>query len=535
MHEATRYAWLLGVAGVVFGLGFLGAWFVVGELTPLVTTLAVVSIVGFVAFAALDRAFLAEQASSRAVSHSLGATVILALGIGAAVATYAAATRFEQRWDLTADGRFTLSTQTQSVVRGLDAPITIYGLFRQGTAEAVAFRKLVDGYTALSSELTYEPIDPLTEPTATRQVVRAEGAAEIQRVADEGTVIVTLGSDRRRIEAPFTEQALTDALVSLSTGEERRVCWSDGHGERDPDLTDTVAGYGAVLNRLRDQNYAIEKVRLLTAGIPTTCDLVVVAGPQKDLLPQETEALASWIAGGRPALVLLDATVQGVSTPELAADLGRYGLAVADDVVLENDPNHVGMSPDGEALLVYYGARLSEHRLLDGLPAAVGFAWPRAIVPEPSAEHVTVETLITSSQDAWAESAFDPAAEEAPVRDADEAAGPVPVAVAVEVEQPMGLDASGPTAEGGRLVVFGDADFPDNAHVGLLANGDLFLNAVSWLVGADDEIGERPAAKSELLTVPDAQYLFLVLIAVFVVPGLALAWGAGQAIRRRFS
>ena len=62
------------------------------------------------------------------------------------------------------------------------------------------------------------------------------------------------------------------------------------------------------------------------------------------------------------------------------------------------------------------------------------------------------------------------------------------------------------------MVVIGDSDFANNAFLRLQRNGDLFLNAVSWLAEDEDLISVRPKDSENRgvqMTAADSRMLFL--------------------------
>jgi ABC-type uncharacterized transport system involved in gliding motility auxiliary subunit len=117
--------------------------------------------------------------------------------------------------------------------------------------------------------------------------------------------------------------------------------------------------------------------------------------------------------------------------------------------------------------------------------------------------------------------------------------GPLSVAVAVEAKLgEMGVQpaAAGKKAEEvARLVVFGTSRFADNQELAQFRlNGDLFLNAVGWLVGQEELVSIRSrsvrASRAELT--PDQQ-LQLFYLSVLIVPQLLIASGIAVWWRRR--
>ena len=74
----------------------------------------------------------------------------------------------------------------------------------------------------------------------------------------------------------------------------------------------------------------------------------------------------------------------------------------------------------------------------------------------------------------------------------------------------------------------------ENAYFERQRNGDLFLNAVSWLAEDTDLMAIRPrdpASRRINLTLPEANFLFY--FAVILMPGLAMMSGIGVWWKRR--
>jgi ABC-type uncharacterized transport system involved in gliding motility auxiliary subunit len=85
-----------------------------------------------------------------------------------------------------------------------------------------------------------------------------------------------------------------------------------------------------------------------------------------------------------------------------------------------------------------------------------------------------------------------------------------------------------------RVVVIGDSDFASNQYFGQQRNGDLFLNAVSWLAEDEDLISVRPRSqenRSIQMTRASSSVLFWVTIVL--LPGSALVSGILVWLRRR--
>ena len=105
---------------------------------------------------------------------------------------------------------------------------------------------------------------------------------------------------------------------------------------------------------------------------------------------------------------------------------------------------------------------------------------------------------------------------------------------------PRTLDANNATepaiarAPGGRVLVFGDADFTSNELLGMGSNLDVLQNAIAWMVGEEDQVSIRPneATKSTLM-MNEIQGLLLWLVMLLVLPGLCVSAAIGTWLARR--
>ena len=91
--------------------------------------------------------------------------------------------------------------------------------------------------------------------------------------------------------------------------------------------------------------------------------------------------------------------------------------------------------------------------------------------------------------------------------------GPIPLAYAATKEGPgAGMLSS-------RTVVAGDSDFIAENNINAQGNGDLFLNAMNWLLG-DRESGIIPGKtiNADLLLIRGRDFIRLALICCIIIP-----------------
>src|SRR5688572_11544370 len=138
--------------------------------------------------------------ASRQQKYSAYAGVYLIVILAILVAANFLANRYNKSVDTTANKRFSLSDQTEKVVKGLqqDAKLTYYD--RSDRFQGA--RDLLDRYSSLSPKLKVDYIDVLKKP----QLARAAG------VKTEGTLFVDVAAKHEEAKS-VTEEEVTGALV----------------------------------------------------------------------------------------------------------------------------------------------------------------------------------------------------------------------------------------------------------------------------------------------------------------------------------
>jgi len=502
----------------------------------------------------LDWDPLRRAAASRSVRFEAVAGLLVLLSVALAVGLDVLAARQDRRWDLTAGGRHSVAPQTAQILADLTEPVTVLAFFQEATPDEQSFSDLLDACAQHTDRLQVERLDPYRDAAAARQ----HGIT-----SDYGTVVLLQGERRQRLESAFDEEALANALLRLTSGVEHSLCALTDHAEADPD-DDEPGGWSGAVMKLEGQGYRVEKLSIVArGGVPETCEAVLAVGPKVDLLPEEREAMAAYLAGGGSALYLLEP----LNAPATAADLRRYGLELREDVVLQDseemrqlgfDPSQLRLLPD----------QLGMHPITEKLDSVLYLQLARTVTPQqapPAGLEATA--LLRTTPDAWAETDLAGGGTLEPTEGVD-LTGSVSLAAAVEIRDAAAVGARGhdlapagtppgpveqpaapvedaaaaPVAPGpaptpipgGRLAVFGDAGFATNQHLLEGLNQDLLLNAVAWLVGEQDQISIRPNDQGRgLLDYDLLQALVMWFVCLFGAPGLALAAALFTWLRRR--
>jgi ABC-type uncharacterized transport system involved in gliding motility auxiliary subunit len=181
-----------------------------------------------------------------------------------------------------------------------------------------------------------------------------------------------------------------------------------------------------------------------------------------------------------------------------------------------------------------YGA----HPITEGFRDYVVFPQTRTVEPDATGKNgLTATGLVKTGPSSWAETQVDAVFDEGLANlDADDRRGPVTVAVASEAAlADMGKPAPAAGDGKARLVVFGTPLFAINQQLTQRGvNGDLFLNAIGWLVGQGELVSVRPrsvrSSRAELTAQQATSFFYL---SVLLIPEFLVLLGVAVSWRRR--
>jgi ABC-type uncharacterized transport system involved in gliding motility auxiliary subunit len=426
------------------------------------------------------------------------------------------ANRYNKSYDSTANKRFSLSDQTEKVVKGLKQDVKVYYFDR--TSEFGRARDLLDRYDNLSTKLQIEYVDPYKKP----QLARAMG------VRTEGTTYIEAGAKREEAKS-LTEEEVTGALIRAMKTGERTACLVSGSGERSLDDTNR-SGYSEMKGILEKNNYKTRTISLLEKPeVPQDCTVLIVAGPTKDYLPPQINAIRTYVEKGGRALFMLDPALKMGSqetsdNPELVKLLSGWGVTLNRDLVLDTSGvgQLFGLGPEVPLVSNYE----SQPIVRDMKGTATIFPLVRSMETK-SADKTSVEKLFETSDNGFATSRLDsPAIELDPKKGKK---GPFTLAAAATYN-------TGKENNQGRFVVVGSSSWAGNSFLPArsVGNRDLFLNMMNWLSSDEDLIAIRPKEPQDRrLSLTRAQMSTVFYSSVIGLPMLVLLGGFGVWWKRR--
>lgn len=518
-----------------------------GGLRPYLITGAVLVLLHL----ALRWESIAKGVGARQLRHGGNSAVLVLVVIGILAAVNYIAYRRPLKKDLTKNQRYSLSDQTRKVVGGLRDDVRI--LYFQRVADLSGADERLRQYEALSPHVKTEFVDPYVKPTR---------ANEYDVKAPLPAVVVERGT-RREKAASDSEQDLTNAIVKVTHEGQKTICFATGEGERDiDDGADT--GYTGAGEALKKSQYVTKKVILAREkAVPSDCAVLVVPGPESDLLPPVADAIHAYVAGGGKALVMAEPPLKH-PTPNLDALLAGWNLEAGKDVVV--DVSGMGQF-FGAGELTPLAVEYPYHEITRGFRVMTAFHQARSLGAGTAAMPGTsAQNLVETSPASWAEtdltltspleagdkdkkgpislgavatvtvtaaaspSPAAPAASPAASPGASPAASPSPAPNEDEDAEPS----PAPPGREGRVVAFGDADFASNALLPFQGNRDFFLNVVAWLAEDADLISIRPREpEDQRLFLSQAQQQTIAFVALVLLPGLFVGLGIWSWWSRR--
>jgi ABC-type uncharacterized transport system involved in gliding motility auxiliary subunit len=418
-----------------------------------------------------------------------GLFVVLLIVFAALLAYVARDYRAER--DLTSARRNTLSAATLEVLSKLDGPVNITGYALEKSARGnnihQEIREFIRPYQRAKPDLTLSLIDPREQPKA---AVDAGVRAPVELVLEYRRRSVHL--------TEFNEQAFANALMRLARGAERLVLALEGHGERKL-VGPANHDLGEFGRQLESKGFRVSSVNLVLAQeVPANAALLVIAGPQVDVLPAEVQKIRRYIASGGNLLWLLDQEpLHG-----LAPIAETLGLVLTPGIVTDPEAARFN-APATHALAAVYG----RHAITDGFNLITVFPQVRQINTIESDEW-RIKPLVEVAPRGCVK-AGKPEGSCDPKRDI-----PGPIVVATAFERTVGDKQQ-------RVVVTGSGSFLSNTFIGIGGNRDLGINIVNWLSGDDNLITLQPRSAGDDNINIDQTILYLIAFSFLIVLPLA--------------
>jgi ABC-type uncharacterized transport system involved in gliding motility auxiliary subunit len=455
-----------------------------------------------------------QWVKARQTKYAAYAATYILVVIAVIVVVNVLADRYNKSYDATANKRYSLSEQTAKIVKGLkqDATITYFNQstrFREG-------KDLLEEYKNLSPKVKVEYVDPDKDPQRAREA----------GIRNFGTAIVRIG-DKKEEAKSITEEGITGAFIRDLKSNSRTICFVTGSGEHQIDDSDRE-GFSQFKQLLGKDDYETKTVDLLQKPeVPSDCTTLVVAGPTRNYVQPEVDALKKYVEDGGRAFFMLDPPLKMgrsdiADNDALTSLLQSWGVTVDKDLILDLSPvgQIFGLGPQ-VALVSNYSSQpiVSEIKR-----TATGFPLARSIQIK-NGDKTNVEKLFDSSTSSLATTNL--SSDRISVQDPNNKKGPLTMAAA-------GTYNTGKPNSQGRFVVIGNSGWAANRFLDFNGNSDLALNAVNWLASDEDLISIRPKApENRRVSMTQRQFNAVLVTSQFILPLIVVVAGFGVWWKRR--
>lgn len=288
-------------------------------------------------------------ASFRSKGFRFGAytTVISVLVIAAVIAVNLIVSALDIRKDLTSDGKYSLTKETEELLSGLKDELTFYQL-TQNNESLSWFDIFFKLYEKENKKIEFKNVDLVINPKFAEQytdeevtqyslIVVNETNGQSKYIPYEDMLLTELSVDpytyqyKEDVVGIDVEGQINAAIQYVTNGKQTNLYAVTGHDEKG--LLGTEGR-----NFLRKANINYKTFEVMKAeAVPEDCDVLYIAAPTKDYTDAELQVLENYAAAGGDFLIV--ATYQS-GMENFNKLLAEFGVKVEEGVILEGDPNY---------------------------------------------------------------------------------------------------------------------------------------------------------------------------------------------------
>ena len=514
----ARLSSFYGVVGVILLLFAGVAYYLTRQLSVYVIIHILTGLIAVGATLVSSKGSIKTFLGERSTKYGASAAFYSLLFLAILVFVNYLSTRHYHRFDLTEAGVYSLSPQSENVLRQLDKTLDIDAFVQAGSDPQL--RELLGSYEYVSDKISFRLIDPDQRPDL----------AERFQINTMPTIVLSYGESINVVNQ-VSEEELTNGIIKVTRPDKKTVYFIEGHGEPDIGDLQNAGGYGQLKTALENEGYAVNSLVLAPdQTVPSETDLLIVAGAQRSLLEHEMQLIDAYLKQAGAALFLLSPR----TTPELVPYLAQWGLKIGNDVIVDK---RLQLLRGPTLTLTPFAQSYGEHPitadLRRGSAAPTAYGISRSV--EADADRiagVTLTSLVQTKPSSWAETNLEGVFQKQTANlDDQDRKGPISLAAAVTADlKEMGEELE----ETARLVVFGNASFANNQGIRQYFNRDLLLNTISWLVGEEELISIRPRTlRASKIQLTPGQQTTVFYLSVLILPEILLIAGLASWWRRR--
>ncbi len=298
------------------------------------------------------------------------------------------AIKYPLKIDLTENQLFTLSPQTQQLVKNLPAPLQVY-VFDRPINEID--KQILEDYQAINNLFEYQFVDPQVD-ISLAQKFNVTRNGDVYLEYENRSKLVQIVSAENRL----SEVKLTEAIAFIQKENQATISILQGNGE--PLLQQGgETSFAQLVESLSQRGYIVEPLNLTTSPlVPPTTNILLVSDGEGQLSQVQKEKIEQYIDRGGNLLLMSNAQ----STNSLGDILNQWGINLNDSLAIDSSGTGdvFGFGPSISIILNY-----NDHPITTGFDEGlVILPWAKPIITTAMANIETTPLLITTNQ-SWGE------------------------------------------------------------------------------------------------------------------------------------
>lgn len=426
--------------------------------------------------------------------------------------------------DLTTDKIYSISEETKTKLANLDKEVKIELI---NLSEYAYLLDFTNKYAQLNSNIIVERIDDLTS--------RADIMNEYNLESTDNLLIIKSGDKERLLntydlytydyttyeQIDITEEAITNAIIEVTIEDKPNIYFLEGHNYYDMSYFHLLKD-----DMISEANNVLNLNLLTVEKVPEDCDCLVITTLKEDITEMERDSLINYSNNGGKILLLADANILGIDTPNFNKILDLYGFSISKGMLLEQDQNQM-IYGSPEFIISQIDTSIFNQNSKMNMNICVIDSGRIEFKDEDTLNNLGViyNTLAKTSDIAFLRTNFEISSISKTNQDIDAAESIIGALVKRTLE-------SGKTAE---MIVYSNAVFATNQQINmnntyemyankLCNNDDVAINSVSYLTQRTDTITIRKDADSVSYTATETQHNIIMAI-IFLVPAAIIVLG----------
>ena len=477
-----------------------GARYILGGFIPVLYVFLVIFLIGLLVSILLDFRFYKDFLLAQPTKNSMNLAWSLLLVATLLVSIGYLSLRFDKTWDLTEEKINSLSEQSTSLLNNLKEPIYLY-IFYKGdkvSKNTQTIKQSLKNSLVLYRQTTNKFKVRLVD-TYKNNLLAEKFLSDLPERNKKDLFVFANYKDKKiQIEMPYTEEAITSALIRLQKRTSKEVLFFVGHGEKD--LKDNESqGLGIFSKHLSDSGFDIKEWSFVQDGLPQKYpSLVLIVGPRRPFLKEELKWLDTYIKNKGRLFIAIDPGEKH----NLQAWLKKYGIDYKNNYIISQIGSFYGGA--AQALGVHFDSTNSITKKFTNYGrdlALFPFASEIELI-QASSQKFKLSYLVKSIDKSFAVLKLK---NKLPLGELKS------LGLGVSVQDKKDKN-------GFHMVVFGDSDFLANKNFYQGVNKDLALNISVALADEENLITIRPKQPKGTKIMMTRNHRLALVVIVLIIP-----------------